>query len=117
MTGGLLVLSDRNGMKRSTVATGATLDVRPAGKHPILRHIRPFTLANEETFKGMWQSPKITPLLQTSNAGSDSTIAWVGIHPTARVVCIQPGTSRETHRNASYRMLVRNSILWAAGRL
>ena len=30
----------------------------------------------------MWQSPKITPLLQTSNAGSDSTIAWVGVHPT-----------------------------------
>jgi trehalose utilization protein len=117
VTGGLLVLSDSSGMKRSTVATAATLDVRPAGKHPILRHTRPFTLTNEETFKGMWQSPKITPLLQTSNAGSDSTIAWVGVHPTARVVCIQPGTSRETHRNNSYRMLIRNSILWAAGRL
>ena len=117
VTGGLLVLSDRGGMKRSTVGTAANLEVRPAGKHPILRHTKPFTLTNEETFKDMWHSPKITPLLQTSNGGSDSTIAWVGVHPTAKVVCIQPGTSRETHRNLSYRMLVRNSILWAAGRL
>ena len=117
VTGGLLVLDDRNGMKRSTTATAATMDVRPVGKHPILRHTKPFTLTNEETYKGMWQSPKITPLLQTSHAGSDATIAWIGVHPAARVVCIQPGFSRETHRNASYRMFVRNAILWAAGRL
>ena len=65
----------------------------------------------------MWQSAKITPLLQTTHNGSDSTIAWIGVHATARVVCIQPGTSRETHRNPAYRMLVRNSILWAAGRI
>jgi hypothetical protein len=65
----------------------------------------------------MWQSSKITPLLTTSHSGSDSTIAWIGVHPTARVVCIQPGASRETHRNPAYRMLVRNSILWAARRM
>ncbi len=117
VTGGLLVLGDRNGMKQSATATAATMDVRPVGTHPILRHTKPFTLTNEETYKGMWQSPKITPLLQTSHAGSDATIAWVGIHPAARVVCIQPGTSRETHRNASYRIFVRNAILWAARRL
>ena len=117
VTGGLLVLEDANGMKRSTRGAAATMEVRPVGKHPILRNTKPFTLTNEEAFKGMWQSPKITPLLQTSNGGSDSTIAWVGVHPTAKVVCIQPGTARETHRNPAYRMLVRNSILWAAGRL
>ena len=117
VTGGLLVLEDANGMKRSTRGTAPTMEVRPVGKHPILRNTKPFTLSNEETYKGMWQSPKITPLLQTTNGGSDSTIAWVGVHPSAKVVCIQPGTSRETHRNPAYRMLVRNSILWAAGRL
>ena len=65
----------------------------------------------------MWQSPKITPLLKTSYPGSDSIVAWVGVHPKARVVCIQMGTSRETHHDRSFRMLVRNSILWCAGRL
>jgi Trehalose utilisation len=117
VTGGLFSLSDQNGMKKSTVTTAAKLEVRPAGKHPILRYIDPMTLTNEEVFKGMWQSPKITPLLTTSHAGSDSTVAWVGVSSTARVVCIQMGTSRETFRNHSYRMLIRNSLLWTAGRL
>ena len=117
VTGGLLVLTDQNGRKASTISTTAKLDIRPAAKHPILRNIPPFSLANERVYKNMWQSPKITPLLQTTHGGSDSTVAWVGVHPTARVVCIQPGISRETHRNPAYRMLVRNSILWAAGRI
>jgi hypothetical protein len=116
VTGGLLVLDGKT-RKPSTSSMATTLDVRPVGKHPVLRNVAPFTLANEEVYKNMWQSPKITPLLQTSNAASDSTVAWVGVHPTAKVVCIQPGTSRETHRNPAYRMLVRNAILWTAGRI
>ena len=117
VTGGLLVLDNQNGKKSSAVSAAAKLDVRLAGKHPILRNVAPFTLGNEEVYKNMWQSAKITPLLLTSHSGSDSTIAWIGVHPTARVVCIQPGASRETHRNPAYRMLVRNSILWAARRI
>ena len=117
VTGGLLVLNEQKTRKASTLSTAAKLDLRPAGKHPILRNVGPFSLTNEEVYKNMWQSPKITPLLQTANGSSDPIVAWVGVHPTARVVCIQPGTSRETHRNPAYRMLVRNSILWAAGRI
>jgi hypothetical protein len=117
VTGGLFSLSDQNGMKKSTSTTVAKIEVRPVGKHPILRNIDPMTLTNEEVFKDVWQSPKITPLLATSHAGSDSTVAWVGVSPTARVVCIQIGTSRETFRNHNYRMLIRNSLLWTAGRL
>ena len=117
VTGGLLVLNEQKTRKPSTISTAAKLDLLPAGKHPILRNVGRFSLTNEEVFKNMWQSPKITPLLQTVNGSSDSTVAWVGVHPTARVVCIQPGTSRETHRNPAYRMLVRNSILWVAGRI
>jgi len=92
VTGGLFVLADANGMRRSARGAAATLDVRPVGNHPILRHTKPFTLTNEETFKGMWHSPKITPLLQTSHGASDTTIAWIGVHPRARVECIKPGT-------------------------
>jgi hypothetical protein len=117
VTGGQLVLADRGATRRSTVTRVASLALKPAGRHPILRHVAPFTLANEDAYKGMWQSPKITPLLQTSQAGSDATVAWVGVHPTARVVCIQPGAARETHRHPAYRMLVRNAILWAGRRL
>lgn len=117
VTGGQLVLADRGAVRRSTVSRVASMALRPAGRHPVLRHVAPFTLTNENAYKGMWQSPKITPLLQASQAGSDTTVAWVGVHPTARVVCIQPGASRETHRHPAYRMLVRNAILWAGQRL
>ena len=117
VTGGLFVLNDQGGMKKSAISTAAKLDLRPVGKHPIVKNIEPFSIANEETYKGMWQSPNITPLLQTTHARSDATVAWVGVHQTAKVVCIQPGTSRETHRHPAFRMLVRNAILWSAGRL
>jgi len=117
VTGGQFVLADRGAVRRSTTTRVASLAVTPAGRHPILRHIPPFTLTNERAYKGLWQSPKITPVLQTSQPDSDATVAWVGVHPTARVVCIQPGASRETHRHPAYRMLVRNSILWAGRRL
>ncbi|MGE0404817.1 MAG: ThuA domain-containing protein [Candidatus Korobacteraceae bacterium] len=117
VTGGLLVLNDRDGMKKSSITRNAKLDVRPVGNHPILRNVEPFTAVNEEAYQGMWQSPKITPLLQTSTSGSDKVVAWVGPSTQTRVVCIQLGTSRETHRNPNFRMLVRNSILWTAGRL
>jgi len=117
VTGGLFSLSDQNGMNKSSSSIASKLKVRPTGKHPILRYIDPMTLSNEEAFQGMWQSPKITPLLTTNYAGSDSTVAWVGVNSTARVVCIQVGSSRETFRNHTYRMLIRNSLLWTAGRL
>jgi hypothetical protein len=65
----------------------------------------------------MWQSSKITPLLETTNSDSDRVVAWIGPNQDARVVCIQPGQSTETHRNPAFRKLVRNAILWAGGRL
>jgi hypothetical protein len=60
LTGGLFVLFDHDGMKKSSSATGARLDIPPAGKHDILRNVEPlpFTLADEQVFKGMWQSPE-----------------------------------------------------------
>ena len=103
-------------MKKSTV-TRASLDVRPVGNHPIVENIGPLHLTNEVAYKGMWQSPKITPLLETTAAASDRVVAWIAPNTTAKVVCIQPGDATTTHRNPAFRKLVRNAILWAGGRL
>jgi len=116
VTGGLLMLNAQEGMKKSEMSS-SSLALRPAGKHPILRDVEPFTLAKEECYRGMWQAPGITPLLQTTRSARDKTVAWIGVHPKARVVCIQPGATAETHRDLNYRKLVRNSILWASGRI
>ncbi|MFB3777379.1 MAG: ThuA domain-containing protein [Bryobacteraceae bacterium] len=117
VTGGFLALNQAGQIKKTAVTSPAALDIRPAGKHPILRDIGPMQLAGEEAYRGMWQSPRITPLLQTASPASDRTVAWIGPHPKARVVCIQPGARRATHRNPEFRKLVRNAVLWCAGRL
>jgi hypothetical protein len=117
VTGGLLVLDDTAGMKKTQVKRGASFEVRPVGDHPVLTGVRPFTVEGETAIRGMWQSPHITPLLETDSPDSDRVVAWTGVSPTCRVVCIQPGASAATCRNPNFRRLVRNAILWSAGRL
>ncbi len=117
VTGGLLVLDDQNGKAKSTISRSASLEMRPVGNHPILTGLQPFHLTGETAYRGMWQSPKITPIMQSASPGTDKTLAWIGPNPDTRVVCVQPGAATGTHRNENYRKLVRNSILWCAGRL
>jgi type 1 glutamine amidotransferase len=118
ITGGLFVLGEADGMKRTAVARNVSFGVRPVGDHPIVQDVSPFQVTGEDAYKGMWQSSKITPLLEAVSPHSDRVVAWVGPNPSkARVVVIQPGTSSETFRNPAFRKLVRNSILWAGYRL
>ena len=70
----------------------------------------------DETYKGMYFSPRDRPLLSTTNPNSDRLLAWIGPCSTSRVVAIQLGHGHTAHRNPSYRALVHNAILWAAGR-
>jgi hypothetical protein len=84
VTGGLLVLGDRDGMKKSVVGAAARLDVRPVGNHPITRDLGAFTLTGETTYKGVWRSPNVTPILETTSPANDRTVAWVGVHPAAK---------------------------------
>jgi type 1 glutamine amidotransferase len=55
-------------------------------------------------------------LLTTDNPTSDAPLAWLGLHPKARVIYIQLGHGSAAHRNPNYQRLVRNAIVWAAGR-
>jgi type 1 glutamine amidotransferase len=100
----------------STVKFGQRLHVTPAGEHPITAGLGPFQI-EDETYKGMYFSARIRPLLLTDNAESDRAIAWIGPCKTSRVVAIQLGHGPTAHHNPAYRALVKNAVLWAAGRL
>jgi hypothetical protein len=76
--------------------------VTPVGSHPIVRGIEPFVLPWDETFPNMWISP---------------ALGWVGPHQKARVVCFQPGHTRDVCQDPNYRQVVHNMILWAGGKL
>jgi len=114
--GGSYRLTRNGDQPSSTVKDRQKMSVTPETRHPITSEITPFQVV-DESYKRMWFSPKITPLLSTDELSSDRHLAWVG--PTAgyRVVAIQLGHGPEIFGQPAYRKLVHNAIRWAAGRL
>ena len=91
------------------------IDVRVVKRHPVTEGVGDFTIL-DETYKDMWISPKAEVLLTTDHPKSDRAVAWLGLHPSARVVYIQFGHDAHAHRDANYIRLVRNAVTWSAGR-
>lgn len=89
--------------------------VYPVADHPVTRGIGRIDIL-DETYKGMWLSPRIEVLLRTDEETSDGPVAWIGPYRKSRVVVIQLGHGREAHLHPDYQRLVRNAILWTAGR-
>jgi len=94
------------------------LIVRPVPEmrgHPVLRGVFPLVV-RDEAYKGMWHSPRIQVLMETDHPLNDRPVVYVGPGAGSRAVYIQLGHSDATIRHPGYRRLVRNAILWAAGR-
>jgi hypothetical protein len=105
-----------DGGKPSTFQHDIEMSVRIVAEHPVTRGLQPFTI-HDEGYKGMWFSPGNRVLLTTDHPASDGPVAWISGWEKSRVVAIQLGHGPEAHRDANYRRLVANAILWAAGRL
>jgi type 1 glutamine amidotransferase len=99
----------------SSVKNDQQIDVSPVGTHPVLKGIHPFHIT-DETYKNLYISNRIKPLLTTENPTSDTNLAWIGPCETSRVVAIQLGHGHSAFGHPSYRALVQNAVLWAAGR-
>jgi type 1 glutamine amidotransferase len=115
VVGGRYRLKREGDHPSSTVKNDQKIPVTPEGEHAITAGIGPFEIV-DETYKGMYFSEKDRPLLTTTNPNSDRLLAWIGPCSTSRVVAIQLGHGHTAHRNPSYRALVHNAVLWAAGR-
>ncbi|SRR5579883_477829 len=116
VVGGSYRLRREGDIPSSTVKLDQKIFVAPVEKHPITRHLEPFHVM-DETYKHMWFSRKVRPLLITDNPNGDRFLAWIGPCATSRVVAIQLGHGPTVFSHPSYRALVHNAILWAAGRL
>ena len=120
VTGGLLNQVKIPGMLESGLRQLPKQTLTPVGDHPITRGVKPFTLPPDELFYNMWFSPKIQVLLRSSDpalANVNGTIAWLGVHPTAKVVCWQSGHTDQVKSDPRYRHVVHNMVLWAGGKL
>jgi type 1 glutamine amidotransferase len=89
--------------------------VRGMENHPIIRGLGELVTV-DECYRGMWHSPRIRILMETSNEWNDRPVVYLGPRPGSRVVYIQLGHGPYTYRHPGYRKLVRNAILWAADR-
>ena len=92
------------------------LTVKPAMQHPILKGITAFGI-HDETYKDLWISPKVKVLLTTDDKTSDGPVAWISPYEKSRVVYIQLGHDRQANLNPNWQKLIRNAILWTAGKL
>jgi type 1 glutamine amidotransferase len=113
--GGSYRLSREGDRPSSSVKNNQQLSVTPADTHPVIAGIAPFHM-EDETYKNMRFSPKVRPLLTTDNPTSDTNLAWIGPDESFHVVAIQLGHGPTAFKNSSYRAVVHNAILWAAGK-
>jgi hypothetical protein len=93
-------------------------NIRPVGTHPIVRDVKPFRLMWDELWPNLQLEPNVTPLLESDDPHLVSpTVAWLGLHPKGRVVCLAPGHTPFALSDLRYQHILRNIILWAGGRL
>jgi type 1 glutamine amidotransferase len=116
VVGGSYRLRKEGDIPSSTYKGDQEISVVPEGEHPITRELGTFQVV-DETYKNMWISRKVQPLLTTDNPNADRLLAWIGPCSTSRVVAIQLGHGPTVFSHSKYRTLVHNSILWSAGQL
>ncbi|HEV3162913.1 MAG TPA: ThuA domain-containing protein [Isosphaeraceae bacterium] len=116
VVGGRYRLKPDGNSPSSTVKNDQQIFVTPAEPHPVIAGVSPFHIV-DESYKRMWISDKVRPLLSTDNPSSDPVLAWIGPCATSRVVAIQLGHGPTAFGHPTYRALVHNAILWAAGRI
>jgi type 1 glutamine amidotransferase len=115
VVGGRYLEKPDGALPASTYKHDVELRIRPVVSHPIIADIGPMHIV-DETYKGMWISPSVTVLLRTDEPTADGPVAWISPYAQSRVVYLQGGHDSAAHRHSGYRTLVRNAILWSAGR-
>lgn len=107
---------DGNTVPKSTYRHDMDIPFAPAEPaHPVTEGLGPFIL-RDETYKGFLMEPGNTPLLSADHPDAQREAAWARKHGNAKVCFIQPGHGPESFRDANYRRLVRQAILWTGGR-
>jgi type 1 glutamine amidotransferase len=84
--------------------------------HPVIRGLGPLPVV-DEAYLGMWHADGIRVLMEADHPLNDRPVVYLGPNSSHRAIYIQLGHSSSTMRHPGYRKLVRNAILWSAGRL
>jgi type 1 glutamine amidotransferase len=115
VVGGRYLLQPEGNQRASTYQHDVKLKIRPAAPHLITEGIGQFEIV-DEVYNYMWRSPNSRVLLEADQPLGVKAVAWIGPWEESRVVVILLGHGREAHENPQFRKLLRNAILWAAGK-
>jgi type 1 glutamine amidotransferase len=85
--------------------------VKGKERHPVLAGVGPLWV-NDELYKGMWHSPKIEVLMETTHEGNDRPVVYAGPYSKARVLYVQLGHSAHTMNHPGFRRLMGNAVEW-----
>jgi type 1 glutamine amidotransferase len=80
-------------------------------KHPVTAGLNDFDIF-DETYKGYYVEPGVTPLLTTDEQSSTPVIGWAKMYGKARVVTLQSGHDVPTFENPDFRKLLKQAIEW-----
>lgn len=121
IVGGMYVLEPitRDGQKitPSTYQHDVLIQVQVAApQHPILKGMSDFTVL-DETYDNLDIDSNVIPLLKTTTPKSSPIIGWISPYPYTRVIAIQLGHDEHSWHHASFREILRRSIIWVSGKI
>jgi type 1 glutamine amidotransferase len=85
--------------------------------HPITQGLAPWTLLDETYTVNNASGPDNNILLTTDHPRSMNTLAWTRQFRQSRVFCYQSGHNHTAFDDTSFRTVMRQGILWLAGRI
>ena len=119
VTGGKFFVTAVDGHAKSSYKEAVEMVVRPVAamaNHPVIRGLGPLPVV-DEAYLGMWHAGGIRVLMETDHPLNERPVVYLGPNPSRQAIYIQLGHSAGTMRHPGYRKLVRNAILWSAGRI
>jgi type 1 glutamine amidotransferase len=105
---------DGKNYPKSTYAHDQELKITVADKsHPITQGVGEFTIT-DETYGGLYVSPRVHVLLKTDHPKNSPEIAWVTKYGKSPVAYLMLGHDGKAYGNPNFGRLVHNAIRWAA---
>jgi len=107
---------EQNTAASSTYQHDVTFKVKIVDpKHPVTKGISDFEIL-DEVYGNTEFLPEVTPLLTTENPNSSKIIGWTHQKQNSRVVYIQPGHDKNGYFNPNYQKLLKQAIVFVAGK-
>lgn len=82
---------------------------------PVTRGLQDFDIV-DENYNYYWVDPKVHVLLTTDVPTSERIIGWSHKYERSRIVYIELGHGPTAYENKNYSTLVRQAVLWVAGK-